>query len=451
MAETTQTTETADAPENPNIKSNYYIECKLNESEVPSKCIQKLIIREWVFDEQRIPRLELTFHDDGHFTDADIPYQGKKLSLVLARDISEQDHENGAYITAEFIVIDFQYMKSLYDQMASNSTIQVTAILNITDPFENIPDKCYENKTSNEVAEEISGIIATGFFANAAGQDRMNWITRSNSPFQMIAHIVDRAYFGPDDAAFCYLDIHSMLNFMSLKTAITDTYTIPAKLDEDLCIINNKMQLIKAASTKDIDENTALNTLWYCNLDVKNIAGSEYLRSGGYGYAVRWVDFEDGSFGFSNSTSSANTLAVASRIISNYYTFLETSDDPSLEAPKSIDNNDFLGVLKKGTADNVYGKDYFFMKQLRQNIITLLLSQSVLIEVNPIVPVELMALIDLQIPSNIPTEERNYNEVIGGKYIVMGINYIIDNGFYKKYLSLHRVGWNSCNLLRENA
>lgn len=147
------------------ISSNYFMELSIDGNVVPNKTITYLAVREWVFDEQRLPRLEMTMLDDGYFSDVVLPYQGKKIEIYLSRDISEQDsHLQGTYLQSTFMIVDFTYTKATNDSVGNPSTINITGYLDCTDIVTQLPDKSYDNKTSAEIASEVAGVLGLSFF-----------------------------------------------------------------------------------------------------------------------------------------------------------------------------------------------------------------------------------------------------------------------------------------------
>lgn len=431
------------------MKTHSDITITLGLDDLLPKSVASLIVREWIFDEQRVPRLELMFKDDGHFSDTNHPYQGKIITVSVKRGVGNEDD---IYLDAEFKIIDSEWYKEQQDQVGGNSMLRVTAILNMIDPFEIMSQQCFERKTTNEIANQIAGELGVGYINNQSTQDRMNWfsgfcVTRQ-SKLQFLDYLVAKSFVGEDDCMFMYFDTGMNLNYNSLKTAISNAAPRKAIYDQELGILNTVEELIKNAVVKTYTEEEAKTNIWYVSLQFNNSSGSNYLKQYGYGFWSKSVDLTEGTFSFKSPGSNGSNLSSVTKFNNNFEKFLYTDEDPTSIGFK-MSSEVFIGDFKQKSLDNVYGENYVISEYKRQNILTSVLSQSIVIEINPLTEVNLLETIDIDIPSNIPTVEKNTNGMLSGLYIVGGITHIIDKGYYKKMVSLHRAGFNSSNEVKK--
>jgi len=432
-------TTTGEQKEQMNVNCN--IDLYIEEDKVDPKNINRLVIREWVFDEQRIPRIDLVILDDGFFSDARYPYQGKTITVNVKRDLSEA---TDSYLSSSFKILNTSWKKSQEDSIGSVSTLIISGLLEMTDPFLDIAKNIYEDQSTTEIIKSLAGELGVGFINNLKSNDKMNWIARAYTPkLQYIDYLVKRSWIADDDCFLLYFDTKKNLNYSSLKTSIDNSVRKSTVYDTDMAIINTKKELVKKGIEKfKFDEQDIMSIVWYTNLEQKNIAGTNFCENYGFGVTYWWVDIDSGQYSFTDPSKNGTTLQKTSKYFNSYDTFNFTNEDPNEIAQQAIFGN-YIEYFNYKQIENVFGKEYYYSSIHRENIITSFASNAVVIEMNPTVEVNLLDVLYLDVPSNIPSAPDNKNAVIGGEYVVCGIIHLIDKGYYKKMLSLHRAGFNA--------
>ena len=130
--------------------------------------------------------------------------------------------------------------------------------------------------------------------------------------------------------------------------------------------------------------------------------------------------------------------------IDMHETLLSTDEDPNITSLK-LDRIFYRGVLngQRAADDNVYSDEYYSSKITRNNVLAELLGMPYIIEVNPNIPIKTFDVLNLEIPTAIKLEQHDSNDILDGTYIILGTLYILDNGFFKKMVYVHRVGFNA--------
>jgi hypothetical protein len=426
------------------------ISIKIDGYIVESTSVDRLVIREWALDEYRIPRLQLSIFDDGLFTDLIVPYQGKKIEIYVCRDYTEGfEATKGNSIITTFNIIDFKYIRNIALEAGAPSLLRLTAVLDVDNLLNLKPNTTYEKSSSLDVMRSMANELNLEFFSNITNSDdTMNWICSNSSTPEFMQHVVKRSYLGEADASLCYIDVNKVLNYNSIKSTIENSPRINAKYSTALSTAITINDLIERAKLENISEEEALTTCWFASTDIINMSSSIGLLNNSYENNILYSDLRSDQWsvtGIDKSNPGVNN--VSSKIINAREDILSTDEDPdknSLQSNKVIYN----GVLPNERIDgeNVYSDSYFTSKTSRKNILSSVIGNNIMIEVNPNISVQNMQIINLEVPSQVQLEPGLTSEPLNGEYIVLGMLYMLDNGFFKKFLSLHRVGYNTSTL-----
>jgi hypothetical protein len=202
---------------------------------------------------------------------------------------------------------------------------------------------------------------------------------------------------------------------------------------------------------KDIPKETMLSTLWYSTLNIKNAAQSNGVLNRGYSINDLHVDLgkHEYSFGNGNNLGTDNSPIIQEKSIDHYDGLITGSEDPRVIS-EEVHSINWSGLRPISAQQNMYSDEYFVSDLGRTNILSNLGGQNIIIEATPNIPCVNMQLVDLEVKSNLTNEPDAKSGSLTGKYLVCGIIYSIDNGFFKKFISLHRVGFNSSTITDES-
>ena len=407
--------------------------------------IKYLVVREWAFDNSRIPRLELIIMDDGAFTDLELPHQGKIIELNIIKDKSDNVEESSLItLKGKYKIIDFEFQKSNSQQAGASFPISITALLDIPNIFNIAPNVSYENKDSKTVLKSVASEFGLEFTTNiAATSDSMNWLRINSSPLNFIQHVVERSFISESDAALCYINKDKQLNYISINSAFSGE-PIKCKYNLHIALSNTIEESINRGKSINIEENEVMNSIWMSSYSIKNFSNSFELLNGGFSNNVSLIDISTGSWSVPDGNSYPEASQKSSIIeVDNHAKLISTELDPnktSFNGNRFIYNGILPGTIKY--SQNVYGIDYYHSKTTRKNVLSGLLGMPTTIEINSNMPISIGDILDVDVPASVHLEEDDVSEILSGNYIVLGILYVVDNGFFKKILSIHRIGFN---------
>ncbi len=409
--------------------------------------IETLIVREWMYDDVKTPRLELIISDDGVFTDVNIPYRGKIISVKISRDKSdEEDIFIGSYIDTEFVILDFNFVKELGSSPGNNSKIIITGIINIPNWFKLAKDMSFSKRTSSQVLSSVCSDVKLNFYNNSSVDDSMNWIRINQTPGQFIQHVVSRAKASKEnDLVLFWIDIYKNANYTTLNNLLSDSIAHPAKYNLEYYQEVGIKDLLYKAKIDGIEDKEARNTIWYSSLEFRNNEGTNVVIKGGTTYEDK-LNFNDGTYYLGKGSSSSNESPLKLNAVKNfnqYDNFLSGSINPGEIFP-GVDNSLYSGSILTGQLDNFWGEDYISNPFRRSAALSALYNNSVTIEMNPNTPTMLGEKVNLEVHSNIANKDGNYkNAALSGEYLITGSIYALIDGFFKKFLFCNRLGFNS--------
>jgi hypothetical protein len=418
----------------------------LNDKEIEPTNIKSIIVREWTFDHSRIPRLELIMLDDGMFIDVNIPSQGKIISIDISKDKDDvTDDTELISLKGDYIILDFNIAKNNAQQAGAPNIITISAVLNVPEFFALRPTEAFSDKDSKQVLKTISRDLGCSFNSNIdATSDTMNWLNIYQSNASFIQHVVSRSFLGSEDCTLCYIDINSQMNYMSIITAMGNTPKV-TKFNSKMALSESLTSTIAEGKLQGFTETESAETLWFSNIVIKNSSNSSGIINNGFSNSVTFVDLKTGSYTLGTASKvDSPTQQVTETIVDNHSVLLTTDEDPN-KISLVRDTKEYVGVLSghRESGDNIYSDEYYSSKITRKNILAGLIGMPFLIEVNPNVAVANFELLNLEMPTSFKLEQHDSNEILDGNYIVLGILHVFDDGFYKKILSIHRVGFNA--------
>jgi len=405
-----------------------------------------LAVREWMFDDVKTPRLELIIADDGLFTDVNIPYRGKIVSLKISRDKSTEDELTaGSYIDTEFTILDFSFVKQLGSAVGNNSEVTITGIINIDKWFIISQDAAFAGKTSANVLSDVCSDINVKFNDSSSVSDSMNWLRINQTPGQFIQHIISRANpTKQNDIVLFWIDIYKTAYYTTLDQLLSNNIVHDAKYNLEYYQEVNIKDLLFKTNRDGIEDNVAKNTIWYSSLEFTNNEGSSVITQGGKTYEDK-LDFNTGTFYVGKGSSSSNEPPLKLSQVESYNQFetlLTGSINPDDIFP-GVDNSLFSGSILTGQVDNVWGENYISNPYSRTSALHVLYNNKVIIEMNPNTAVLTGDKVNLEVHSNIPNDDGGYiNASLSGEYLITGSLYVLIDGFFKKFLTCNRAGFN---------
>jgi len=412
--------------------------------------ILSLVVREWMYDDVKTPRLELIIADDGVFTDYSVPYRGKIIKVKASRDKMDKYEENsGSYIDSEFVIIDFNFTKELGSAEGNNSVITISGILNIPMWFEILPDMGFEASTSSDVVESVCNEI--GLTLNSAGAvaDSMNWLRINQTPGQFFQHVLNRSKAtNENDVPMFWIDIYQNAYYNNLFDMVETGIVHKASYNIRYATEVNVDDLITMGAADGVEDNEMKTTVWYTSLTFRNNQGSNVTIKGGTTKEAH-IDMNTGtySFGIGNTDGTVSPILFSDVVEYNQFeNLLSTEIDPN-EIFNGVDNHLYSGTILTGQLDNLWGDAYLSNPFVRSSALSAIYTNSVLVEMSPHTATMIGEKIDLDVNSNIPNEDGSYiNASLSGEYLITGSIYLLVEGFFKKILITNRTGFNEQDL-----
>jgi hypothetical protein len=373
---------------------NFYCRLIIKGQEYLSPNIVSLVIREWVIDV--LPRLELQIFDDGSLFELSPLEDSEIISILIGKNLDDPNP----------LQLDFMLSDYVVDQIADNRkvVISLTGYLQVTDMF-NIRTRAFKKNSSVNVLSEIANESELSFQnpLNVMSLDNMTWYQSSQSNYDFIRHVLERAYV-PNDTVFFYANTQNKFVYTSLNSELSKKNVKLARFD-----IDNYY--------KDLHEFD--KTLWFNKYDIVNYKGY-FNKKIAYGFKYNYYDLSKNMEEEYTSSSSLTDFLY-----------------------KTVDMRNLLVYNYQGGMYNnlnIYGETFFESKIRNEYLKSDFFGISVVININAMGQVNLFDKIDLILPSLL---ENEMNESMSGQYIVGGIvHHISKGGIYKKMISLHRNGIN---------
>jgi hypothetical protein len=401
----------------------YLLKVTINDIEFFPQTIQALVIKEWVFD--TLPRLDIIMTDNGRFWELFPLRDNDTISVEISKN-----KERTSPIVLDFSLLDYT-LENIDVQKIHNVAIRMSAILKTNEMLYPIKVRSFPKKKSHEVLKQIAE--ETGLKPNIKVTntvDNMTWLQIHKTNYDMIQHVLQRAYAGEDDTLFAYADRTGTFTVTSLKkeTAKTNN-TWEAKWKPDKQVIDNPeadQGQNKKENESDTDDN---KTVYFSNFNYFNFAGTTNKQMT---YAAEYTLYD-------------LEKLVEETIDSNVHPFTDYSGKDKAGRGKLVRH--ITGTFKyngSNTHDD-YTKAIVLNKYLKEDFF----ASGLELYVNPTDRVKLMDIIKITIPSVINNDD--INEVHSGKWLVGGITHALSKGgAYKMILVLFRNGINSSTELKSS-
>lgn len=377
----------------------FYLELSIKGERYNPNNIQYFVIREWIFN--ILPTIELMLADEGYLTEADPLEDGSEIEVLLAKS---EDDPNPLEMT--FLVDDYTV-----EIMGDNrkSLVSITGHLKVDKMFE-IQSRSFSKRNSAEVLQQIASECGLKFSnpRNITPTDNMVWLQASVSNQDFIGQVLKRSYI-PNDCTFFYGNHNNEFVYTSLLTEMEKQEIKKTKFN-----IENFERFSKDDQDKD-------NTIWFGSYSIVNYSGY-FNKKLCYGFEYDYYDL-DGNNVFQE------------------YSDIKKLTELSFRNKKNINGVFLADNVKDYIASNVYGEKYFESFSRNDFLKDNFFSNSVVLSVNSLSQVNLMDILDVDIPSLIEAEQSN--EVMSGFYLVCGIQHEVTNGsIYRKKVAIGRNGMN---------
>jgi hypothetical protein len=359
-------------------------------AQVINKNIELLEVKEWVL--QILPRLEITFADPKIFFDF-LPLQDNDLiefNLSL-------DQDSKKVLDMQFRLMDFEN-----NIIATNySDVRITGYQEAKEIFNPIRNRAIKG-SSSDVVKKIASEAGLEVDIRVNANDNQIWYQTNMSNYDMLNHVMNRAYVRDNDAVFVYVDRSGKMIYTSLQTQLKKEDTIQLFYDENRRApeepSDGKKQKSNAKPNQDKDENI----MYFDTIKFVNKAGF-INRSIGYGK----------SFSF-DKVGEKQELTIDDD--SHAFTDFSYKDKEKVGLTAQ---HQYFGMLAGNMHDNYY-------KALVQNQYykTNYFNSPMLVTINPTDKINIFDIINLRVPLGITGE---VNESYSGKYIVGGIHYYLNN------------------------
>lgn len=440
--------------ENPSKARSGSQECELtltiNDINVDPANVLYLAVREWMFDDSKVPRLELIIGDDGLFTDKEITYRGKIIKITLSRDkTDEYNVGSGSLIDTDFVILDFNFVKALGSNPGIMSEIHISALLNIPKLFEQLPNTSYENITSADAITNVLNEIGVDSQVSISVSDSMNWLRLYQTPTQFIQHVLSRSFeSGDNNTGVFWFDIDKIGHYASITDMINNDEVKVAKYNIRYSTYVTLEELKTNAILDGYSETEALNTIWYTSLHIINNEGTN-MTTGGSDLIESHLLLDDGTYKFGSGNSNEESPITLSEPI-NYNAFeslLMGELNPN-NIFKGTENAIYSGTYLTGEIDNLHSDSYIIAPFKRTIAIRAIYNNMITMEMSPNTSTVLGDKINVKVHSNINTSDDNdyVNASLSGEYIITGALYLMVDGFFKKILTLNRCGFNKTDL-----
>lgn len=386
-----------------NVPTTYYLtefHCKISIKGVEffPQNINLAEIRENIFN--LVPTLELEFDDDGIFIEKFPLEEGDEIYIELSKSDKRE-----IIISNTFELVSYVVGNNDGDKIRV-CTIKLVALLKNETLYHPIKTLSYKNKSSVDVLKEVAGRCGLDINSKATSSDNMTWLQVNQSFLDFIKYVLKRSYKS-NDSLVAFIDRKSRFNITSLLISSKKNSPIKCYFDPFKAVTN------------DADEGDRVK-LYFNDFDIQDIAGYAN-KTGAYGISFSVYDLDK---------VESQTIFSDKIKLSKYN---ERQKDRIGESAVSLDT--FILNTK-----NVH-RNYYLAQVQNELLQKDLFKINLNLYINPSDSVNLMDVLDVTFPSM--TEESIINEMISGKYMVIGIvHQISKGGIYRMVLSLSRSGFN---------
>ncbi len=358
--------------------------------------IEVVNIRESVFD--IIPTLEMTFKDNGLFTQQYTLEDEDEIEIVLAKSSSTEE-----IVNAKFTLNDYTISNGGGDKL-QNSTISLTAFFKCQNVFYPVKTRSFRSMNSVQVLQTIASEIGLDFESKIKTNDNMTWRQVASTNYDMIKDMLSKAYI-QNDGVICGINRRKKFLLTSVATSQKNIKSKKAVFEPSKVISNT------------VDDQ---DVLYYTNYSIVNSMGTSN-KEGGYGFQYGTYDL---------TTLKSSEIAINDKFLTKYL-FKKKENSGKFVGKFGIQIQNFLNVHK----------NYLTAQAQNEYFVNDFLKFSLILYISPTNAVDLFDIIDVVFPSSISPD--SINTVLSGKYVVGGISHSASkDGFFRSALILFRNGFN---------
>tara|TARA_R110001592_G_scaffold352667_1_gene650746 strand:+ start:154 stop:1365 length:1212 start_codon:yes stop_codon:yes gene_type:complete len=173
------------------------------------KNINEFTIKESVY--AFIPRLEMSFLDDGFFTEHNPILEGQVVEVTISTN-----KETSPYVKQKFMVLSTNALPTSHTN--DRFIINIIGILNAPGLINGIKSKSFPANKFSEVAKSIASQNGLSFDARLESSDKMNWYQLNQTDNDFMNNSIYRSYVADDDVPFCFINRSGTVVYTSLKT-----------------------------------------------------------------------------------------------------------------------------------------------------------------------------------------------------------------------------------------
>jgi hypothetical protein len=400
------------------LGDQYLASLTINDLKVPNKNIQSIAIREWIFD--HVFTLELTIMDVGTFMEYSPLFDESPIKLTISKNDKTSSY------TMSFVLNCWESQKLNVDG-GNAFIIRMSATPEINNYFYPQYSRCFVGKTTVEIIKQIDRETpeTKSKIHIDDSNDAQNWYQIALTNFDMIKHIMKRAYYNIEDLPMVYMDRYKTLHYNSLKTMCKQTPKFNAYCDDSLVLDNGNDPIMKKRLESYLVEPGKENIFFSTNSSTRNIA-SVNNKIMGYGFDLTYFDHSN----FYRQVINFKFSPLSKYADVNKGNYNKLTQSFTYNTKHSNTHNNYM--VAQG--QNEYIKNVFFSKHFQ-------------IVINPNSNIQLGDIINVNIPdklSSFSSNTQSIDKVNSGSYLVGGIMQDIKkDGQYAMVLTLFRNGVNS--------
>lgn len=394
----------------------YLCSVKLNNLKVPTKNIQNIVLREWIFDS--ICTLEMTIMDSGIYIEMSPLYDESPLEVAISKN------DGSELINLDFVVNNYEYDRLNVDggDLYAIHLVAVQKTNNFFYPqYSRYYDSCSSKEVVKRIAEENDNMK---FESNVDADDTQHWYQIALTNFDMLKHIAKRSYIKQEDLPIIYMDRTKTLHYNSLRTSCKQ----PAKFNaycDDILALDSGNDKASSDRIKRYKESNTIECLFYkTGFSTKNIASSNN-KDMGYGIDMTYFDHQD------------------------FYRYVMNFKFAPLTKYANVNKNNYNHLTQSITYNTVHKnthKNYLVANLQNQYIKSVFFNSYIQLIMAPNANLKLMDVINVVIPDVIKskmTGKQEVDKVNSGLYLVAGIMHDLQkDGFYSMVVTLIRNGVN---------
>lgn len=387
--------------------NDFYCKIKIKKVELLPQNVVVMNIRESIFD--LVPVLEMTFLDNGIFTEK-FPLEDEDvINIELAKNDKSDTPINITFSLQDFVV------NNRDGDNLNLVNVSITAIMKTTGLFYPVKTRSFANKSSVDVLKNLASEIGCNPVARINTSDSMVWRQINQNNYNMIFETMKRA-FKTEDAILTGVTRGKDFVITSLKTELKNK-------------TSKKLIYDPFDTISDLEPKKEKKELFFFNnFDLKNISGFTN-KIIGYGVKYAYFDFND----------------VSNKQISDDYHGLTQFSFKRKENVGKIVRNDAAYILNEL---NVH-KNYFVAMAQNEYYIKDFFKMCLVVYIKPTDKINLFDKIDVTFPSFDNNDFTNMS--LSGEYLVGTIVHQASKaGHYRMALTLFRNGMNGSAYMKKS-